>query len=132
MKILLDTSVFISIFAKDDHFDKAVSLFKDTIRKHEGYFCSMTINEIFWVLMRSGYDGEFINEKVDFIFSSPLKYLYPNYEVFLRSARIFDQYKLTFADCQIVSQGLVAGIGKIGSFDHDFEKVKEIERVESI
>jgi predicted nucleic-acid-binding protein len=41
----------------------------------------------------------------------------------------FDQYKLTFADCQIVSRGIVAGIRKIGSFDRDFEKVQEIERV---
>jgi predicted nucleic acid-binding protein len=28
MKILLDTSVFISLFAKDDHFESALSLFR--------------------------------------------------------------------------------------------------------
>ncbi len=57
MKILLDTSVFISIFAKDEHFDRAVSLFKDTISKHDGYFCSMTVNEMFCVLTSSQGQG---------------------------------------------------------------------------
>ena len=63
MKILLDTSVFISLFAKDDHFESALSLFRGVLRGHEGAFCSMTLNELIWVLKRTGHDARFIRGK---------------------------------------------------------------------
>ncbi len=104
MKILIDTSVFISVFAKDEHYNKATNLLKRVLTKHHGIFCSMTINEIIWILKREKYGTEFINEKIDFIFSMPLKFLTSTYEVFRKSVELMEKCHLTYADSHIIAQ----------------------------
>lgn len=132
MKVLVDTSVFMSIFARDRHFDKSLELFKRILERHEGFFCSMSINELIWVLKRSEYDARFIEEKVEFIFSAPLKFLSANQEIFKKSIELMKKHELTCGDSQIIAQAIVNGLDKIAGFDKDFDRVKEIERIEII
>ena len=132
MRILLDTSVFISILSKDGHISKSIQLFKKVIERHEGFFCSMTINELVWVLKRSDYDAKFICDKIEFIFSPPLKFLAADKAVFMASIEQMEKYGLSYGDSQIVAQAIVNGLDCIASFDKDFDKVEEIERIESI
>ncbi|MDY6966176.1 MAG: type II toxin-antitoxin system VapC family toxin [Halobacteriota archaeon] len=132
MKILVDTSVFISIFAKDVHFDGAIKLFRDIITGHEGSFCSMTVNEIIWVLRRGGYNAKFIGEKVDFLFLTPFKYFSVSKEVFDGSIKLMEKFNLDYGDSQIVAQAITNSIDRIASFDKDFDRVSEIERIENI
>lgn len=128
MKILLDTSVFISIFAEDRYSKKSIDLFKKVLEKHEGFFCSMTINELVWVLKKSGYDGKFIKGKIDFIFSSPIKFLPASYEVFQKSIDLMERYNLGYGDAQIAAHVITNRLEVLASFDSDFDRVKEIER----
>lgn len=132
MKILLDTSVFISVFAEDRYSKKSVDLFKKVLEKHEGFFCSMTVNELIWVLKRSGYDGKFIKGKVDFIFSSPLKFLPVTHEVFQRSVDLMEKYNLSYGDAQIAAHVVTSRLDVLASFDSDFDRVKEIKRREDL
>lgn len=130
MKILLDTSVFISLFAKDDHFESALSLFRGVLRGHEGAFCSMTLNELIWVLKRTGHGAAFIREKVEFMFTTPLRFLPATRAVFVRSVELMEACKLEYGDAQIAAQAVVNDITTIASFDTDFDRVTELKRIE--
>lgn len=130
MKILLDTSVFISIFAGDRYSKKSIDLFKQVLGKHEGFFCSMTVNELIWVLRKSGYDGKFIKSKIDFIFSSHLKFLPVSHEVFQESVDLMERYNLGYGDAQIAAHVITNRLAALASFDLDFDRVKEIDRIE--
>jgi len=132
VKVLIDTSVFMSIFARDIHTAKSVKLFKDILEKHEGFFCSMTINELIWVLKKSDYDAKFIHEKIEFIFSSPLKFLATDEGIFIASVEQMEKYGLSYGDSQIITQAIVNGLDGIASFDQDFDRAKEIRRIKSI
>ncbi|MFQ6089023.1 MAG: hypothetical protein ACE5KE_00745 [Methanosarcinales archaeon] len=57
MNVLLDTSIFVSLFVKDSHFEKTQTLFWDVAKNQKGFFCSMTINEIIWVLEIEMFGG---------------------------------------------------------------------------
>jgi predicted nucleic acid-binding protein len=129
MKILLDTSVFISLFAKDDHFESALSLFRSVLRGHEGAFCSMTMNELIWVLKRTGHDARFIREKVEFMFTTPLRFLPATRVVFAKSVELMQECNLDYGDAQIAAQAVVNAMDRIASFDTDFDRVTELERI---
>lgn len=92
----------------------------------------MTINELIWVLKKSDYDVKFISEKIGFIFSSPLKFLTTNEDVFITSVEQMEKYGLSYGDSQIITQAIVNGLDGIASFDKDFDKVKEMPRIEMI
>jgi predicted nucleic acid-binding protein len=126
MKMLIDTSVFISLFVKDSHFNYAESLFWDTVDNHRGFFCSMSVNELIWVLKRSEYDRKFMEDKVRFVFSLPFKFLIPDQKVFLESIRIMETYNLSFSDSQIAAHAGLNNLNLI-TFDRDFEKVPEMK-----
>lgn len=98
---MLGTSVFISIFSKDGHISKSIQLFKKVIERHEGFFCSMTVNELVWVLKRSDYDAKFICDKIEFIFSSPLKFLAADKAVLMASIEQMEKYGLSYGDSQL-------------------------------
>jgi predicted nucleic acid-binding protein len=132
MKILVDTSVFISLFAKDDHFERALSLFRSVLRGHEGAFCSMTVNELIWVLRRGGYTAPFIREKVEFLFATPLRFLPASKMVFAKSVELMEDFHLDYGDAQIVAQAVVNAIDTIASFDTDFDRVAEVGRIEAL
>ncbi|MBU7025663.1 MAG: type II toxin-antitoxin system VapC family toxin [Theionarchaea archaeon] len=126
MNILIDTSVFMSLFAKDMHFQKTEALFWDIIENHKGFFCSMNVNEMIWVLKRSEYDKKFIGDKVTFVFSLPLKFLTPDQDIFLESIRIMETYNLSFSDSVIAAHAVINKL-KIATLDKDFKKISEIE-----
>jgi predicted nucleic acid-binding protein len=132
LKILVDTSVFISIFARDTHSDGAIKLFRGILTGHEGSFCSMTVNEIIWVLRRGGYNARFIGEKVEFLFLSPFRFFSTSKEVFDRSVELMEKFDLDYGDAQIIAQAIVNGLDRIASFDKDFDRVSEIKRIEAI
>ncbi|MGD2251026.1 MAG: PIN domain-containing protein [Candidatus Methanofastidiosia archaeon] len=124
--MLIDTSVFISLFVKDSHFNRAEPLFWEIVENHRGFFCSMSVNEIIWVLKRSEYKRKFIQDKIRFLFSLPLKFLIPDQRVFLESVRIMEIYNLSFSDSQIAAHAYLNNLN-LATFDKDFEKVSEIE-----
>ncbi|MBU2617080.1 MAG: PIN domain-containing protein [Euryarchaeota archaeon] len=43
-----------------------------------------------------------------------------------------ERHELTYGDSQIIAQAIVNGLDKIAGFDKDFDRVKEIERIEII
>lgn len=126
MNILVDTSIFMSLFVRDSHFQIAKNLFWDIVKNHKGVFCSMSVNEIVWVLKRSEYDKKFVGNKVKFLFYLPFKFLVPNLEIFLESLRLMEEYGLSFSDSQIAAHAVLNNL-KLATFDKDFEKVSEID-----
>lgn len=125
MNILIDTSVFMSLFVKDIHFQKTEAIFWDIIENHKGFFCSMSVNEMIWVLKRSEYDKKFIGDKVRFVFSLPLTFLTPDQDIFLESVRIMEMYNLSFSDSVIAAHTVINTL-RIATLDKDFRKISEI------
>ncbi|MBU7045206.1 MAG: PIN domain-containing protein [Theionarchaea archaeon] len=126
MNVLLDTSIFMSLFVKDSHFQKSESLFWDIIKNYNGFFCSMSVDEIIWVLRRSGHDKNFIEGKVNLLFTLPLRFLTPHLDNFIESLRIMEKYHVSFSDSQIAAHAVLKGL-KVATLDKDFEKISEIQ-----
>jgi predicted nucleic acid-binding protein len=86
----------------------------------------MSINEMIWVLKRSEYDRKVMSDKIEFVFSLPLRFLAPNQDIFLESVRIMEMYNVGFSDSVIAAHAVIAKL-KIATLDRDFEKISEIE-----
>ncbi len=126
MNILLDTSIFMSLFIKDAHFKKSEALFWDIVESHHGFFCSMSVNEIIWVLKKNGNNIDFIEGKVRFVFSLPFQFLTARQDTFIKSLEIMEKYNVSFSDSQIAAHAVLHHL-KIATLDTDFEKISEIE-----
>ncbi|MDY6966746.1 MAG: type II toxin-antitoxin system VapC family toxin [Halobacteriota archaeon] len=53
-------------------------------------------------------------------------------EVFDGSIELMEKFNLDYGDSQIVAQAITNSIDKVASFDKDFDRVSEIERIENI
>ncbi len=82
--------------------NESESSFWDIIENYNGFICSMSVNEIIWVLRRSGYDN------------------------FTESLRIMEKYNVSFSDSQIAAHAVLKRL-KVATHDKDFEKISEIQ-----
>lgn len=61
-----------------------------------------------------------------------LKIHSPNNETVYNTFEIMKKYKLDFDDALVIATMKSLGIGELVSFDTDFDRVKEIERIEPV
>jgi predicted nucleic acid-binding protein len=84
------------------------------------------------VLKRTGHNAAFIREKVEFMFTTPLRFLPATRVVFAKSVELTQEFNLDYGDAQIAAQAVVNDIDTIASFDTDFDRVTELERIEAL
>jgi len=46
--------------------------------------------------------------------------------------KLKEKFNLDYGDSQIIAQAIANSIDRIASFDKDFDKISEIERIENI
>jgi predicted nucleic acid-binding protein len=92
----------------------------------------MTMNELIWVLKWTGHNAAFIREKVEFMFTTPLRFLPATKVVFAKFVELMEEFNLDYGDAQIAAQAVVNAMDRIASFDTDFDRVTEIKRIEAL
>jgi hypothetical protein len=92
----------------------------------------MTMNELTWVLKRTGHTGAFMGEQVAFRVTTPVRFLPATTEVFAKSVELMQDYNRDYGDAQIAAQAVVNAMDKIASFDTDFDRVPELKRIAAL
>jgi predicted nucleic acid-binding protein len=127
-RYFLDTSFLIAFFdSGDEHHEKTRELMKE-IKSEElvisDQIFSETVNTAF---SRVGYKKA--RDCSKYLRKSQIKIIYLNEPGFLKACKIFQENKISFTDCSIVSTMQILGIEKLATFDKDFKNYEEIERV---
>jgi len=132
-KIFVDTNLFLRYLTKDDpaKYDRCRELFKKTVEGKVSLFTSeMVIAELIWTLL-SYYKvpkAEVI-EKVSIIISTPNLHL-PDKAIIADSLILYSQKNIDFIDAYNALFMKFHGLGKIYSYDEDFDAIEGIEREE--
>jgi predicted nucleic acid-binding protein len=132
-KIFVDTNLFLRYLTKDDpaKYDRCRELFKKTVEGKVFLFTSeMVIAELIWTLL-SYYKvpkAEVI-EKVSIIISTPNLHL-PDKAIIADSLILYSQKNIDFIDAYNALFMKFHGLGKIYSYDEDFDAIEGIEREE--
>ncbi len=121
-----------SVFLKDRHYAAAREILRRAAREHDGHFCSMTVDEVAWVLLRRPGSPEVLREKVEFLFQTPFGFLAPTREVYLKAAELAERTRVPYGDCHIAAQAMVKRMDSLASFDRDFDRLPGIRRVEAL
>ena len=132
MKVLLDTSVFMSVFSGDSHAEKAKHLLKRCVTAHEAFISPMVLHELMWVFQKIGYHPEKARERLAFLFSLPIGLLKDSTGIFYVCTDLMSKYRLKYGDAYIAASALQNKIGHIISFDEDFDCVKGLKRLEDL
>ncbi|MGL4670184.1 MAG: type II toxin-antitoxin system VapC family toxin [Methanobacteriaceae archaeon] len=131
MKIFIDTNFFIGFFIESDYWHKRTVELLEEIKNYELVICNTVLNEIITLI------GMKTNKKQA---SIVYNYLKDNYTIFNESTivnindKIMEIYlknntKLSFTDCSIIESMKELEIKKLVTFDKDFDRIKEIERI---
>jgi predicted nucleic acid-binding protein len=123
MAILLDTSFLIAYHNKrDKHHERAREINVENAAIND-YIYNETLNIIF---LRNNHKkaveyGKFLRKALNVVrVSQP---------IFDKSIENFEKYNLSFTDASLAATGQKLGIEKLASFDKDFEKFENIERI---
>jgi predicted nucleic acid-binding protein len=132
-KIFVDTNLFLRYLTKDDpaKYDRCRELFKKAVEGKVSLFTSeMVIAELIWTLL-SYYKvpkAEVI-EKVSIIISTPNLHLL-NKAIIADSLLLYSQKNIDFIDAYNALFMKFHRLGKIYSYDEDFDAIEGIEREE--
>ncbi len=132
-KIFVDTNLFLRYLTKDDpaKYDRCRELFKKAVEGKVSLFTSeMVIAELIWTLL-SYYKvpkAEVI-EKVSIIISTPTLHLVDK-AIIADSLILYSQKNIDFIDAYNALFMKFHGLGKIYSYDEDFDAIEGIEREE--
>ena len=132
-KIFVDTNLFLRYLTKDDpaKYDRCRELFKKAVEGKVSLFTSeMVIAELIWTLL-SYYKvpkAEVI-EKVSIIISTPTLHLVDK-AIIADSLILYSQKNIDFIGAYNALFMRFHGLGKIYSYDEDFDAIEGIEREE--
>ncbi len=133
LAIILDTSFLIALNnAKDVNYKRADSL---RIKIKNGGFGQSYISDYifdeFATFMNVKFPSSKINEIGDALLSEEsIKMMKVDLNIFLLSWELFKKLKkLSFTDCTTVILCKEYGIKRIASFDSDFDRIPDLERV---
>lgn len=134
-EIIADTNIFIRFFLNDEQ--KLSAFAKDIVNhcvagKYSLVILPAIFLEIAW-LLRSFYklSKNEIVKKIESMFQIPnLKFI--NEELVLKTVDIFKKHNVDFIDAFVAANMDALKIEKIFSFDHDFDKIKSVKRIEAM
>ena len=127
-RYFLDTSFLIAFFdSGDNHHEKAREVMKG-IKTQElvisDQIFSETVNTAF---SKVGHDTA--RDCSRYLRKSQIKIVYLNESGFLEACNLFQENRISFTDCSIVSTMETLNIEKLATFDKDFKQFAEIEKV---
>lgn len=131
-KIYLDTNIFLSVVLGDEDTQAAKKILEASGSSYITYSSTIVINEILFLLEKRGYSSDEMRIGLDFVLShSDVLFLSPAGETYRNAVKI-KRSGIAIADALHVALMKEANIKYIGSFDPDFDKIKEIKRISAI
>jgi predicted nucleic-acid-binding protein len=131
--IFLDTNIFLRFFLKENEsmFQRLEKLFYEIISGNIiGVSNAMIIAEVVWVLSRSyKWNKEKICDNIEFILSTP-NIRFKDKVILVNAISIYKEKNIGFIDAYNYSYMKANGITEIYSFDRDFDKLKDVKRLE--
>lgn len=131
--IFLDTNIFLRFFLKENEsmFQRLEKLFYEIISGNIiGVSNAMIIAEVVWVLSRSyKWNKEKICDNIEFILSTP-NIRFKDKVILVNAISIYKEKNIGFIDAYNYSFIRANGINEIYSFDRDFDKLKNVKRLE--
>lgn len=131
--IFIDTNIFLRYFLKENEsvFKRLEKLFYEIISgKITGISNAMIIAEVIWVLDRSyKWNKEKICENVEFILNTP-NIRFRERAIIIEAINLFKDKNISFIDAYNYSFIRANGVTEIYSFDRDFDKLKDVKRLE--
>ncbi|MBA7509904.1 hypothetical protein ES705_01877 [subsurface metagenome] len=131
--IFLDTNIFLRFFLKENEsmFQRLEKLFYEIISGNIiGVSNSMIIAEVVWVLSRSyKWNKEKICDNIEFILSTP-NIRFKDKVILVNASSIYKEKNIGFIDAYNYSYMKANGVTEIYSFDRDFDKLKDVKRLE--
>lgn len=132
MRCFIDANIFLEVQLDDERKDECIQFFGEI---QEGKIAA-TISDFIIYTSLIQIDVNLKSAKVmnDFILFlkslESLEIFRPDIETIIKAIDFSRKYNLNFDDALVVSCMVSNKIKKLVSFDKDFDKVKEIERVE--
>ncbi|TET16092.1 MAG: PIN domain-containing protein [Actinobacteria bacterium] len=131
--IFLDTNIFLRFFLKENEsmFQRLEKLFYEIISGNIiGVSNAMIIAEVVWVLSRSyKWNKEKICDNIEFILSTP-NIRFKDKVILVNASSIYKEKNIGFIDAYNYSYMKANGVTEIYSFDRDFDKLKDVKRLE--
>lgn len=131
--IFLDTNIFLRFFLTENEsmFQRLEKLFYEIISGNIiGVSNAMIIAEVVWVLSRSyKWNKEKICDNIEFILSTP-NIRFKDKVILVNAISIYKEKNIGFIDAYNYSYMKANGVTEIYSFDRDFDKLKDVKRLE--
>jgi len=131
--IFLDTNIFLRYFLKENElvFRRLEKLFSEIILGNIiGVSNAMVIAEVVWVLSRSyKWNKEKICDNIEFILITP-NIRFKDKAILVNAVNVYKEKNIGFIDAYNYSFMRANSIDEIYSFDRDFDKLKDVKRLE--
>jgi len=131
--IFLDTNIFLRFFLKENEsmFQRLEKLFYEIISGNIiGVANAMIIAEVVWVLSRSyKWNKEKICDNIEFILITP-NIRFKDKAILVNAVNVYKEKNIGFIDAYNYSYMKANGVTEIYSFDRDFDKLKDVKRLE--
>ncbi|MBA7469012.1 hypothetical protein ES703_92218 [subsurface metagenome] len=131
--IFIDTNIFLRYFEREDEstYRKVERLFTEIVNGNIiGISTSLVIAEVIWVLKRFyNWDKEEICNNVELILKTP-NIMFNQRSVIVKAINLYKDKNISFIDAYNYSYMKANGVTEIYSFDRDFDKLKDVKRLE--
>ena len=131
--IFIDSNIFLRYFLKENElvFRRLEKLFSEIILGNIiGVSNAMIIAEVVWVLSRSyKWNKEKICDNIEFILITP-NIRFKDKAILVNAVNVYKEKNIGFIDAYNYSYMQYYSVNKIYSFDRDFDKLKDVKRLE--
>ena len=131
--IFIDTNIFLRYFEKEDElgYRKIERLFTEIVNGNiNGISTSLVIAEVVWVLNKFyNWEKEEICNNIKLILRTP-NIIFKERTILLEAINIYGERNISFIDAYDYSYMKANKVVEIYSLDKDFDKLKDIKRLE--
>jgi len=131
--IFIDTNIFLRYFEREDEstYRNVEMLFHEIVNGNiMGISTSLVIAEVIWVLKKFyNWDKEEICNNVELILKTP-NIRFNQRSVIVKAINLYKDKNISFIDAYNYSFIRANGVTEIYSFDRDFDKLKDVKRLE--
>jgi len=131
--IFIDTNIFLRYFEREDElaYKKTERLFTEIVNGNiVGVSTSLVIAEVIWVLVKFyGWDKEEICNNIEFILITP-NIRFKDKAILVNAVNVYREKNISFIDAYNYSFMRANGINEVFSFDRDYDKLPDINRLE--
>ena len=131
--IFLDTNIFLRYFESEDEliYKKVKRLFLEIVQGNiKGISNELVIAEVIWVLKKFyNWDKKEICNNIELILKTP-NIKFKGRSIIMDAINFYRDKNISFIDAYNYAYMQQYGISKMYSFDRDFDKLGNIERIE--